>query len=963
MATIPAIGISRWAINSKGNIYRLDGYVGIGTTNPGGLLGLGGNTVYIDVDGGNLRFTDITGSRTVNDIVQDITLLTDTLDSYASDQTVSEHNSQISQAIQTITKDIDGYSLDYTQVTSEPTGFPNRTDSAISFNDGLRRFTIAPTGVSFDYYIKGTRFTETATRTVDISDTEGLHFIYFDGTSLLSTTTFSESLLKDFAYVSVIYWDATNNTHVYFADERHGLTMDWSTHIHMHTSFGAQYTGGLALGSITADGDGSLDAHGQLSVSDGSIRDEDLKHTITDGSPQTLSFPAEIPVLYRSGANGDWRIKSADTFPIIYSGTAGYVGVNGRLPFNEFTGSTWQLTEIGNGSFVLVHILATNDTENPIVAIQGQDEFGNAGEAQENATSFVVEGLPFAEFVPIGTVIFESRTNDTNTIKGKIVSTGTGDDYVDLRGFSYTATGNTGSHSNLSNLGFDESNHSGFQRKTFEASVDPNANHDGYDSAGVGINFSKGDFWTNILTQSTYTCKDNSLGAAVWDILSSSPLTATEGADGYIAFFTGSQSIAGDNDLFFNRANHNLSLTGGGKVGVGTTVPGAFIHVVGEETVSGVSRASLRLEDSTTSTSWTVNTFGSGSSEGGGNFGVNLVGSGNKLILTPEGRLGLGASTPDARLHVAGDGYFDGYLMPRTDNVHGLGTPDLRWRDLYLGPESLHIISKDTDSGRPNRTFSWHVTESGSLELTDDGVSVAVFDSANGASFPAGGGGEGGLSATQGSDGYIAFFTGSDSIAGDNDLFFDRVNNNLVLGKQLILPSANTPSAPAVAFGDGDTGFYENVGNTLNVSVGGNARYQWNGDTFQGIASGAPKFRDIDSTATQPNIFPDRSDSDTGIGSAGADQLSLITNGAEQVNIASDGYVTFASGISVGGNSGVDGNLDVGNELTAGSVFLPPRLTTTERDALTPVAGMVIFNTSTQKHQGYDGTAWNDFYA
>lgn len=43
--------------------------------------------------------------------------------------------------------------------------------------------------------------------------------------------------------------------------------------------------------------------------------------------------------------------------------------------------------------------------------------------------------------------------------------------------------------------------------------------------------------------------------------------------------------------------------------------------------------------------------------------------------------------------------------------------------------------------------------------------------------------------------------------------------------------------------------------------------------------------------------------------------------------------------------------------------FLPPRMTTTERDAIaTPAAGLVIFNTTTGKHEGYDGTTWNAFY-
>jgi len=47
-------------------------------------------------------------------------------------------------------------------------------------------------------------------------------------------------------------------------------------------------------------------------------------------------------------------------------------------------------------------------------------------------------------------------------------------------------------------------------------------------------------------------------------------------------------------------------------------------------------------------------------------------------------------------------------------------------------------------------------------------------------------------------------------------------------------------------------------------------------------------------------------------------------------------------------------------------VFYPPVLTTAQRNAITPAsvaAGAIIFNSSTGKHQGYDGSAWNDFYA
>lgn len=47
---------------------------------------------------------------------------------------------------------------------------------------------------------------------------------------------------------------------------------------------------------------------------------------------------------------------------------------------------------------------------------------------------------------------------------------------------------------------------------------------------------------------------------------------------------------------------------------------------------------------------------------------------------------------------------------------------------------------------------------------------------------------------------------------------------------------------------------------------------------------------------------------------------------------------------------------------TTTGAFSPPVLTTTERNALTPTAGMIIYNSTTSRHEGYDGTNWNAFY-
>lgn len=44
-----------------------------------------------------------------------------------------------------------------------------------------------------------------------------------------------------------------------------------------------------------------------------------------------------------------------------------------------------------------------------------------------------------------------------------------------------------------------------------------------------------------------------------------------------------------------------------------------------------------------------------------------------------------------------------------------------------------------------------------------------------------------------------------------------------------------------------------------------------------------------------------------------------------------------------------------------GSPIIPPKLTTSERDALSaPVEGSMIYNTTAKKYQFYNGTAWGD---
>ena len=345
-------------------------------------------------------------------------------------------------------------------VTNEPTGFPNRTDSTVSFDDSTYTLTIAPTiiGGSYDVYIKGKKYTKT-TESIQISTplVGGDYYFYFNSTGVLSVSNvFSPEIISQYAFISIVYWNPdvlpAPGVHTYFAEERHGLTMDGVTHSYLHTVFGARYLSGLALQGFTiatGPGAGNSNSHAQFTSDQGRIRDEDILLTILS--------QAQIPILYRQGQL--WRKKVADSFPVIYAGTAGYgvLGVN-RLPYNQYTGGAWQLTEVQTNKFVLVHFFATNDKENGVVGIQGIAQYDSIEAARTAANNEItsLSGLPFAEFVPIGTVLFETSTGYTNTPKARVVAVD-GADYVDFRGTQlYTPAGEATTHSLLSGLGNDD---------------------------------------------------------------------------------------------------------------------------------------------------------------------------------------------------------------------------------------------------------------------------------------------------------------------------------------------------------------------------------------------------------------------------------------------------------------------------------------------------------------------------
>jgi hypothetical protein len=327
-------------------------------------------------------------------------------------------------------------------------GHEDKSESTISFNEGTRTFSIAPVSTSFTVWCAGKRFVKTATETVEIPDTSGLYYIYYNSSGVLSYRT-SFFVWDEDAPTAYVYWNEVDNKAYFFADERHGITLDWATHEYLHRTRGAAIANGFGTNNYILNGDGSLDSHAKLDIADGTFFDEDLQVDISHSATptpntweQVLQGNAEIPVFYR--LNNHWTKDVATEFPLKQGAS--------RPQYNLDTAGTWSATDIDNNRFGVSWIIATNNLNEPIIAVLGQGSYTDNGSAEaEFYGSLNLDGFPIVEFRPLYKIIYECKDSYSNTPSASFTS------IVDLRsviaadqGIGTTAVSDHGSMTGLS---------------------------------------------------------------------------------------------------------------------------------------------------------------------------------------------------------------------------------------------------------------------------------------------------------------------------------------------------------------------------------------------------------------------------------------------------------------------------------------------------------------------------------
>lgn len=310
-------------------------------------------------------------------------------------------------------KSIDGTSLlgsgDYSVLptvglaTGDIHGIVDRTATTLSFTEGTRTFTVTPVSGSWTFYNKGTLYTVSTTKTIQIADTSGARFIRINPSTLNLEDGGSVPDFTNDVVLAYIYWNATTQKCIILGDERHGSKRDTTWHSNQHLNVGTVWRTGGALGyTLNNASSVTLDVGTPLNIAD-----EDLLHQIThSASPtsdyqQILNSAASLEVLYLSGT--------------VYASTAHsttpWIAGTSLARYNQITAGSGSLVDASESHYITYWLLATNDTRRPVKLVLGRQSHATLDAAY--AEDFTEYGLSFAEQVFMYQIVVQTSASYT----------------------------------------------------------------------------------------------------------------------------------------------------------------------------------------------------------------------------------------------------------------------------------------------------------------------------------------------------------------------------------------------------------------------------------------------------------------------------------------------------------------------------------------------------------------------
>jgi hypothetical protein len=249
-------------------------------------------------------------------------------------------------------------------------GFPVDRGVTLSFNNSTRTLTVTDGG-SATYLINGENYTLGGNKTVVLSNTNGLWYVYFSGSTLIASQTEWDIADNDKALVCVIFWNTTDSEAILLSYRLHDYIISPSTHKYLCQVEGMQWSRGLEVTEATSE---------RVNISNGVLYNADiLVNIINEGSlfGQTLQ-PAQMNIFYRNSVSDYKKYSKAQNTDI------GAVDGSNNLLYNLKSGVNYATSIVTSGYYVAMYILGTSDINNPVMLVMGQREDVNLAEAKDN---------------------------------------------------------------------------------------------------------------------------------------------------------------------------------------------------------------------------------------------------------------------------------------------------------------------------------------------------------------------------------------------------------------------------------------------------------------------------------------------------------------------------------------------------------------------------------------------------